>query len=456
MKQRVERRPGERGFALLLVFLMSSVIALFLYRSIPRAAFEAQRDKEELLIERGEQYKLAVQRYYVKYRKFPQDIKELENTNNLRFLRKRYTDPLTGKDDWRLVHINAAGMLTDSKVQPFQDPLKSGSGAAQTAQDSSAASDSGVNQAVLFRPSDRTLPSAETFGQPPPPQPVDPNQPGFQPQFQPGIQPVQPGQPGQVLPGQPGFPGQPVAPGQPGMPQPAQPGLPQPGQPVFQLPGFQPGQPGFQPAQPGMQQPGLQQPGLQQPGFQQPGFQQPGMVRPGPQPPGFGQPGIQQGMPTQTQNPGVNLINTLLTTPRQPPPGIFNNSSQSQFGAGGIAGVASKYEGKGIKVYNERAKYEEWEFVFDMRNDPRLQQQMQQLMQANPLGGQALPGGQGNRPGGQNPAGPGFGNPGFGPPGNPGFGNPGAPGGNPGFPGGNPGSGNPNRPGGPGGFPRRP
>jgi hypothetical protein len=118
--------------------------------------------------------------------------------------------------------------------------------------------------------------------------------------------------------------------------------------------------------------------------------------------------------------------------------------------------VASKYEGKGIKVYNERAKYEEWEFVFDMRNDPRLQQQMQQLMQANPLGGQALPGGQGNRPGGQNPAGPGFGNPGFGPPGNPGFGNPGAPGGNPGFPGGNPGSGNPNRPGGPGGFPRRP
>lgn len=460
MKHEVQRKPGERGFALLLVFLMASVIALFLYRQAPRAAFEAQRDKEQLLIERGEQYKLAVQRYFVKYRKFPQDVKELENTNSLRFLRRRYTDPLTGKDEWRLIHVNAAGVLTDSKVQPFQDPLKSGSGKTDTTQQTTAASDSGVNQAAMFRPSDRTLPTAQSFGQQAPPQPIDPNQP--QPGvFQPGLQ--QPGQPGvqQPYPGQPGFPGQPnVFPGQPGYQQPGlqQPGFQPPGQPGFQQPGFtQPGQPGFQqPGQPGFQQPGFQQPGFQQPGFQQPGLQQPGMQRPGFQPgmqqpgfnsPGFGPPGLgqqQSGLPTQTQSQGVNMINSLLTTPRQPPAGLFNNNQGGQFGAGGLAGVASKFEGKGIKVYNERSKYEEWEFVFDMKNDPRMQQQMQQFQGANPLGGQAVPGGQGNRPGGQNPGGPGSG---FG---GPGFGNPGQ---------GNPGQGNPNRPGSPGGgggFPRRP
>lgn len=433
MNREVQRKPGERGFALLLVFLMASVIALFLYRQAPRAAFEAQRDKEELLIERGEQYKLAVQRYFVKYRKFPQDVKELENTNSLRFLRRRYIDPLTGKDEWRLIHVNAAGVLTDSKVQPFQDPLKSGSGRTDGAPQTTAAGDNAVNQAAMFRPSDRTLPTAQSFGQQPAPQPIDPNQtqPGV---LQPGIQ--QPGQPGgqQPFPGQPGFPGQPnVFPGQPGI---QQPGFQQPGQPGF----TPPGQPGFpQPGQPGFQQPGFAQPGLQQPGLQRPGFQ-PGIQQPGFNSQGFGQPGFGQqqgGLPTQTQSQGVNLINNLLTTPRQPPAGVFNNNQGGQFGAGGLAGVASKFEGKGIKVYNERSKYEEWEFVFDMKNDPRLQQQIQQLQGANPLGGQAVPGGQGNRPGGQNPGPPGFGNPGQG----------------------NPGQGNPNRPaspGGGGGFPRRP
>jgi hypothetical protein len=33
--------------------------------------------------------------------------------------------------------------------------------------------------------------------------------------------------------------------------------------------------------------------------------------------------------------------------------------------APGIAGVASKFEGVSIKIYNKRLKYKEWEFVFD-------------------------------------------------------------------------------------------
>ena len=41
---------------MLLVFLMAAVIAIMLYNQLPRAAFEAQRAKEEMLQERGEQY----------------------------------------------------------------------------------------------------------------------------------------------------------------------------------------------------------------------------------------------------------------------------------------------------------------------------------------------------------------------------------------------------------------
>src|SRR5579871_23264 len=112
-----EPPANERGFALLIVFLMAAAIAFTFYQQLPRVAFESQRDKEELLIERGEQYKRAIQLYVVAYQRFPAKIEDLENTNQKRYLRRRYIDPMTGKDEWRLIHVNAAGLLTDSLVQ---------------------------------------------------------------------------------------------------------------------------------------------------------------------------------------------------------------------------------------------------------------------------------------------------------------------------------------------------
>ncbi len=34
----------------------------------------------------------------------PTTIDQLVKTDNQRFLRKRYLDPMTGKDDWRIIH----------------------------------------------------------------------------------------------------------------------------------------------------------------------------------------------------------------------------------------------------------------------------------------------------------------------------------------------------------------
>src|SRR5436309_15949939 len=99
------RRRGERGFAMLLVFVMAAAVAIMLYKELPRVAFEAQRNKEELLIERGEQYTRAIQLYVRKWKKYPQTTDEVQNTNQMRFLRKRYDDPKTGKSEWRIVHV---------------------------------------------------------------------------------------------------------------------------------------------------------------------------------------------------------------------------------------------------------------------------------------------------------------------------------------------------------------
>jgi len=204
---------GERGFAMLIVFVFAAAVALMLYQQVPRVAFETQRDKEMLLIERGGQFQRAIQLYYNAYKKWPSKLEDLENTNQKRYLRRRYVDPMTGKDEWRLVHTNGV-MLTDSLVQKPPDPANdknnkdqlagntpgSGTGASATGNADPNAPPA-INAAVAQRPSDRTLPGGPGVNPYGNPQynPNDPNavatalqQGGLQPN---GV-PLQPGQPG--------------------------------------------------------------------------------------------------------------------------------------------------------------------------------------------------------------------------------------------------------------------
>ena len=466
-------RRRERGFALLLVLAMAGAIAMLLYLEMPRAIFESQRSKEELLVERGEQYKRAIGLYFKKYKKWPQEIKDLEETNGLRFLRHRFVDPMTGKDDWRIIHTNGM-MLTDSLVQKPQDPLKAGKdangnplpqgqgGNQQTAGGfgssgfgssqgfgssnsgfgqgggfgASSGSNSGFGQPQVVQPvqaaaiydpatgqfrtpgqdgptqawqqrrgNDRNLPApiqqvAQTVpGQPPPPQPVPQPPAGTVTDTTEDDLP----QAAEVFSGtppdganpnpQPGQPNPTIAPGIPNPNAPAPPGVP------GRLP--QPPTGAYDPSQPNYNQPYT-------PGNQafRPGF--------GPGSP-MGGPGGPPGTPPAS---AMDIINRALTQPRPNPafggmsgpfgqqgnmpgvsgtsgsfgqqgnmPGVSGTSGplgqqgnmQGVGGMGpGMAGVATKYEGDSIRVYNERKKYQEWEFVYDASKDPALNPQLNQ------------------------------------------------------------------------------
>jgi hypothetical protein len=406
-----KRSRAESGFAMLLVFVMAAAIAITLFIEVPRIAFESQRDREQMAIDRALQYQRGIQLFYRKYHLYPQTLDDLETTRNIRFLRHRYSDPLTGKD-YRLLHVGPSGQLTDSLIQPpaplpgstVGSGLNSSQGFGQTSssaqtsnppQSSNSSQNSNSSQPsdpnnpneqapdplnmALRRPSDRIAPTGgaaaggpgeigpgggqpgDADSNPPPEQPPQPSQDPAQP----GQQPVQPGQPGvPAQPGQAGIPGQPVQ-------QPADPN--QPNQP--QYPGQQPQYPGQQPQQYPGQQP------------QYPG--QPGT--PGAQPGTLG--AATPGAAGAQGNQAANMIQQLLTTPRQQP----STSPFTTGNTGGIAGVASTAEGKGIHVINNHSKYKEWEFVYDVNKDKTAigaagvaqQQQIQQQMQggANPLGG---------------------------------------------------------------------
>ncbi len=393
MRTATRARKGERGFALLFVFALAAMAALMLYNELPRAVFESQRAKEDLLVSRGQEYQRGIQLFYRKYRKYPATMEDLEKTSGIRFLRRRYVDPFSGKDDWRIVHVGPNGQFTDSKVIKPQQPAQgTGFGSSPTATTEERKDD--PNDPTLKKRASDT--SAAEIGNTANAAPADPN----------------------ALPQ--GAPPPPTN----GMPYQGRTGN-ENGYPAQQNGGFgTPANIGVGSSGGGYGGVGSVGAGLPNTSYPSAGINsQTGGASGIPIQQGNGFPQNQNGQRPLTAdqlNPALDVIQRLLTTPRQPPPGVIPgsnpngpvtnpggtflasgpgaNGGNGQFGGGGIAGVASKHEGRGIKLVNERERIEEWEFIYDYGKDrggrPGTNSQSQQ----------------GNMQGGINPAqGTGFG-----------------------------------------------
>jgi hypothetical protein len=383
-------RNPESGYVLLLVFAMAAIVAVTLYMQVPRVAFEAQRDKEELLQNRGHEYIRAITLFVHKFNRFPATMDELENTNNLRFLRRRYVDPMTGKADWRLLHAGPGGVITDSITAKKSDATTQQTFITEMKMfgaDTEGGSE-GINMAARRRASDQAGAPGDAAGSGN--GPVDnnvlPNSSNPQnPQAgNTGYNgPVMVLPDGRIVPATPtGTPGAPTG------------NSALPGAPGFGIPGAPGSSGGLLPSGVAIQQNALngQQNVPALPGQQQP--------------------------PTSA----AGLINQLLTTPRPgginglPGPGGVpgtGSGTSGQFGTpltaalgaaigaapagqqtigAGLAGVASKREQEGIKTYNERKKYNEWEFVYDISKDPAKNPNANMAGAAGASGGQSKSG----------------------------------------------------------------
>jgi len=109
--------PGANAYAFLVVMIMVTVLLISLTAALPSVYQEGQREREEELIFRGEQYARAIYLFHAALGRYPTSVKELLDTNGVRFLRQPYRDPLVSNGRWRFVHANAAGMLIDSFTQ---------------------------------------------------------------------------------------------------------------------------------------------------------------------------------------------------------------------------------------------------------------------------------------------------------------------------------------------------
>jgi type II secretory pathway pseudopilin PulG len=111
---RLGRCSREDGYILLTLLLVVSLFTIALTFSIYYdrlyALRQQQRDQEQEMIHRGVQYSRAIRSYYKKFGRYPTKLEDLDNTNNLRYLRKHYKDPLNKNQDFRLLHYGEQGV----------------------------------------------------------------------------------------------------------------------------------------------------------------------------------------------------------------------------------------------------------------------------------------------------------------------------------------------------------
>jgi len=97
----IRRKPSENGYMLISVIILLALFMIAMAVGAPKVAESIQRDRDLETMHRGKQYIRAIQLYYRKFHAYPPNLDALVKTNEIRFLRKKYIDPVTGKDDWK-------------------------------------------------------------------------------------------------------------------------------------------------------------------------------------------------------------------------------------------------------------------------------------------------------------------------------------------------------------------
>ena len=109
--------------------MLATLLLISLTVALPSVYRAGQREREEELIFRGNEYARAIMLFQRQFRRYPTSVKELlEKTNGIRFLRREYRDPMSRKGKWRFINADASGVVLNSKtIAPPKKPKPLGS-----------------------------------------------------------------------------------------------------------------------------------------------------------------------------------------------------------------------------------------------------------------------------------------------------------------------------------------
>ena len=150
---------GDSGYMLLVLMIAVAVLMITMLSVVHDYKKGIQRDREVEMIHRGEQYERAIKRFYKKNSRYPVSLEQLEDMNKVRYLRKRYKDPMSSDGEWKVVHPTdfkmtgsvtpaATGAATtdpNAKVDPSQTAPDAGSNTTGVNQGGGTGSASGTS-----------------------------------------------------------------------------------------------------------------------------------------------------------------------------------------------------------------------------------------------------------------------------------------------------------------------
>ncbi len=125
-RPRTAGKRSERGYALLVVVFLVTLLLISTMAVAPNILTEGRREKEKEMIWRGKQYTRGVKLYYRKLGRFPTSLDDLTKPKigTVRFMRQAYKDPMNKEDGaWRLIYVGPAGQLIGS-LKPSQQNLQ--------------------------------------------------------------------------------------------------------------------------------------------------------------------------------------------------------------------------------------------------------------------------------------------------------------------------------------------
>lgn len=119
MVVRMNRLANQSGFSMAMVMVFTTILLVGLSEAVLNWQKAMQREREEELIFRGKQFIRAIGLWQRRFPgTLPTTIDALLNTNNTRFLRKRWKDPITNSEEWRLIKMNPDGTISGLTIVP--------------------------------------------------------------------------------------------------------------------------------------------------------------------------------------------------------------------------------------------------------------------------------------------------------------------------------------------------
>jgi hypothetical protein len=125
-RPRTAGKGSERGYALLVVIFLVTLLLISTMTVAPNILTEGRREKEKEMIWRGKQYTRGVKLYYRRLGRFPTSLDDLTKPKigSVRFMRQAYKDPMNKEDGaWRLIYVGPAGQLIGS-LKPSPQNLR--------------------------------------------------------------------------------------------------------------------------------------------------------------------------------------------------------------------------------------------------------------------------------------------------------------------------------------------